>query len=82
MLEKSDKFFKEVRKPEVGESYTIDAVLVLREDMNLCSVDPQMKEYKSWPQYCQTHKFISSLSGSMPDMIMPKNFELIDSVTD
>ena len=74
MLEKSDKFYKEVKKPEVGDSYTIDALLVLREDMNLCSVDSSMKEYKSWPQYCQTRKFISSLSGSLPDMIMPKDF--------
>jgi hypothetical protein len=82
MLQHSDKFYKEVCSPEIGDIHTIDAILVLREDLQLCSVDSTMKEYKSWPHYCQTHKFISSLSGSLPDMILPKDFENFESITD
>jgi hypothetical protein len=44
------------------------------EPAGICSVDGATKKYKTWPEYCKTHKFISSLNGSLPDMILPTYF--------
>lgn len=90
MLESSDKFYSEVRKPRLfgadGE-YCNDVpncYKVLMEPAGIASIDGgRNKEYKSWPEYCKTHKFISSLSGPLPDMILPAYFkQLFPEVTD
>lgn len=80
MLEGSDKFFQEVKKPQVGDPHTFNASMFLREELGSCSVDS--KVYKSWPEYCQRHKYISSLNGPLPDMIIPKNFIGIKTIAE
>lgn len=77
MLEASTKFFSVVKKPDRSYEHlqhVLNATRVLMEPAGLCSTDGAANKYKSWPDYCKTHKFISSLSGSLPDMILPKYF--------
>lgn len=78
MLETSNKFFSVVKKPHRVDSENLQQVLnstkVLMEPAGICSVDGATKKYKNWPEYCKTHKFISSLNGSLPDMIIPTYF--------
>ena len=78
MLETSNKFFSVIKKPNRQDPVNLEHVLnstkVLMEPAGICSIDGGTKKYKSWPEYCKTHKFISSLNGSLPDMILPAYF--------
>lgn len=78
MLETSNKFFSVVKKPNCQNAENLQQVLnstkVLMEPAGVCSIDGATKKYKNWPDYCKTHKFISSLNGALPDMILPSYF--------
>jgi len=53
------------------------------EPPGLSSAYGSNREFKSWPDYCKKHRFISSLSGLLPDMILPRHFkDLFVEVTD
>jgi len=66
MLESSDKFYTDHRKPRVldkeGEYclQVLNCLKVLMEPAGISSSDAgAVKDYKSWPEYCKRNKFIS-----------------------
>ena len=94
MLENTDKFYQEVKKPLTRDKdgeyvFSVkNAVKVWMEQPGISSIDGgKVREYKSWAEYCKRNKFISSLNnGHFPDMILPAYFkkcypEVTDSLT-
>ena len=54
-----------------GDPQVMNAWQVLFQPVGFSSSDGARKIYASWPDYCRTHKFISSTTYSqIPDMIM------------
>ena len=71
ILENSDKFYRETTKPDRSDTHAMNATKVLMQPEGTCSTDGARKLYESWPEYCKTHKFMSSLThAAMPDIIL------------
>jgi hypothetical protein len=48
-----------------------NAIKILFGVEGTCSIDTDNKIYESWPEYCKTHKFLSSINHILPDVILP-----------
>ena len=90
MLETSDKFFQEYKKPDPrGDQHVLNAIKVMMQPEGTSSIDGARKIYKSWPDYCKTHKFMSSsANNALPDIIMSEDLlidpkmKITDQITD
>lgn len=79
MLRRSDKFYKEVKTPRPDDKQVQNALKVLMSRKDGISMsDGGYKVFSSWPDYCKQNRFLSKISGTIPDMIMPSGGEYLD----